>query len=95
MAWADGIERQFPVKIKIYVREGKGVLARVASAIAQNASNILRVNNEEEPGTSSTMDLVIEVQDREHLAQVFRSLRRIPIVMRLERVRPGLSSTDN
>lgn len=95
VAWADGIERQFPVKIKIYVREGKGVLARVASAIAQNASNILRVNNEEEPGTSSTMDLVIEVQDREHLAQVFRSLRRIPIVMRLERVRPGLSSTDN
>lgn len=95
VAWADSIARQFAVRIKIQVREGKGVLARVASAIAQNASNILRVRNEEQPGSSSTMDLVIEVQDREHLAQVFRSLRRIPIVMRLERVRSGISSSDN
>ncbi len=95
VAWADGLRRQFPARIKIYVREGKGVLARVASAIAENSSNILRVNNEEEPGTSSTMDLIIEVDDRAHLAQVIRSLRRIPTVLRLERVRPGAGSVDS
>jgi GTP pyrophosphokinase len=94
VAWAENPERSFPARVKIHVHEGKGVLAKVASAIAENSANILRVNNEEEPGKSSTMDLVIEVESRPHLAQVFRSLRRIQAVLRVQRHRAGEQSTE-
>jgi GTP diphosphokinase / guanosine-3',5'-bis(diphosphate) 3'-diphosphatase len=87
VAWAEGITRSFPVRLRINVRNGRGVLAQVAAAIAQAKANIVSVRNEEEPGETSTLDLTIEVQDRAHLADTMRELRRMNALLKVERVR--------
>jgi GTP diphosphokinase / guanosine-3',5'-bis(diphosphate) 3'-diphosphatase len=87
VAWAEGITRSFPVRLRINVRNGRGVLAQVAAAIAEAKANIVSVRNEEEPGETTTLDLTIEVQDRAHLADTMRELRRMSALLKVERVR--------
>jgi GTP pyrophosphokinase len=86
VAWGKGITRQFEVSIKILVANQRGVLARVAAAIADAGSNIDNVAMDGE-GAYTTMTFMLEVRDRYHLAQVMRGLRRIPEVARISRMK--------
>ena len=86
VAWGKGITRQFEVSIKILVANQRGVLARVAAAIADAGSNIDNVVMDGE-GAYTTMTFMLEVRDRYHLAQVMRGLRRIPEVARISRMK--------
>jgi GTP diphosphokinase / guanosine-3',5'-bis(diphosphate) 3'-diphosphatase len=87
VAWAEGITRSFPVRLRVNVRNGRGVLAQVAAAISAAKANIVSVRNEDEPGETSTLDLTIEVEDRTHLADTMRELRRMSALLNVERVR--------
>jgi GTP pyrophosphokinase len=86
VAWGRGITRQFEVSIKILVANQRGVLARVAAAIADAGSNIDNVAMDGE-GAYTTMTFTLEVRDRHHLAQVMRGLRRIHEVARISRMK--------
>ena len=57
------------------VANQRGVLARVAAAIADAGSNIDNVGMEGD-GTYTTMTFTLQVRNRHHLAQVMRDLRR-------------------
>jgi (p)ppGpp synthase/HD superfamily hydrolase len=59
----------------------------VAAAISAAKANIVSVRNEDEPGETSTLDLTIEVEDRTHLADTMRELRRMSALLNVERVR--------
>jgi GTP diphosphokinase / guanosine-3',5'-bis(diphosphate) 3'-diphosphatase len=67
------------------VRNGKGVLAQVAAAITDAGCNISQVRTEDEPGNTATMSFHIAVYDRVHLAQAYRSLRRVPYTLGVRR----------
>jgi predicted regulator of amino acid metabolism with ACT domain len=67
--------------------EDQIVLARVASQIAEAGSNIDSITTEEDRSLFTTMHLVIEVANRQHLARVMRSLRRLPDVKKISRAR--------
>jgi (p)ppGpp synthase/HD superfamily hydrolase len=67
----------------------------VAAAIAQTKANIVSVRNEEEPGETTTLDLIIEVEDRTHLADALRELRRMNALLNVERVRIRASTEEN
>ena len=71
---------------------GKGVLARVAAAIAAAEADIVHMGMAEE-SAQDALDLrfVISVRDREHLDAVLRSLRRTQSVLRANR---GPTSTS-
>jgi GTP pyrophosphokinase len=86
VAWGKGITRQFEVSIKILVANQRGVLARVAAAIADAGSNIDNVAMDGE-GTYTTMTFMLQVRDRYHLAQVMRGLRRISEVAKITRIK--------
>jgi len=86
VAWGKDIDRQFEVGIKLMVANQRGALARVAAAIADADSNIDNVAMEGD-GTYTTMNFVLQVRNRHHLAQVIRSLRRIPEVAKISRVK--------
>jgi GTP pyrophosphokinase len=86
VAWGKDIDRQFEVGIKLMVANQRGVLARVAAAIADADSNIDNVAMEGD-GAYTTMNFVLQVRNRHHLAQVIRSLRRIPEVAKISRVK--------
>lgn len=69
------------------VANQRGVLATVAAAVAEMDSNIDNVTLEERDGRYSTLTLVVEVHDRQHLARIMRRLRSIDLVARITRTR--------
>ncbi len=62
-----------------------GVLAAVASAIADAETNIDQVEVEERDSATSEMVFELKVRDRLQLARILRVLRRMPEVMRVVR----------
>jgi GTP pyrophosphokinase len=80
--------KPFDVNIKLVVANQRGVLAKVAAGIADAGSNIDNVSMEEEDGSAYTsMNFTLQVENRIHLANVMRSLRKIPEVVRITRVK--------
>ena len=91
--WAEEVTRTFEAAIVVTVSNGKGVLARVASAITSAEGDITLVNMADEvSGQQEAFDLrfVIAVRDLAHLEAVLGSLRRVPSVLQAQRVVSGV-----
>jgi len=86
VVWDKNITRPFDVSIKLLVANQRGVLAKVAAAIAEAESNIENVNFSNE-GEYTALHFTLGVNNRLHLANVMRSLRKIPEVVRIIRAR--------
>jgi len=85
--WDRATSRLFQAAIKVTVANQRGVLAKVASAIAEAGSNIDSISMDEDRAVFTSMLFVLEVANRQHLARVMRSLRRLSDVRKLARVR--------
>ncbi|HHI76895.1 MAG TPA: TGS domain-containing protein, partial [Gammaproteobacteria bacterium] len=85
--WADEVQGDFPVTIRLQTQNHRGVLARLAAEIADEDSNIENVTFEEKDSQTTTITFTLTVQGRDHLARIMRRLRKIPEVIRLQRVR--------
>ena len=83
--WAPRVAREFPVDVRIAVENRKGILATVAAAISGLDVNIDAVGIVDRDGVNSELAFTIEVNDRKHLALVFRRVRNIPLVRRIIR----------
>jgi GTP pyrophosphokinase len=90
--WAEEPTRSFEVAVVVTASNGKGVLARVASAITSAEADITLVNMADEVSGQEAFDLrfVIAVRDRAHLDAVLGSLRRVPSVLQAQRVVSGV-----
>ena len=90
VAWDKNINKLFEVNIKLIVANQRGVLAKVATSIAEAQSNIENVhfNNE---GEYTALYFTLQVGNRVHLANILRSLRKFPEVIRITRTKiiPG------
>jgi GTP diphosphokinase / guanosine-3',5'-bis(diphosphate) 3'-diphosphatase len=85
--WDAEVGKLFEVGIRVIAANQRGVLAKVAAAIAEAGSNIDNVSMDEERGVYTTMHFTVQVQNRLHLARVMKSLRRIQDVVRITRVK--------
>ncbi|MCB1886425.1 MAG: bifunctional (p)ppGpp synthetase/guanosine-3',5'-bis(diphosphate) 3'-pyrophosphohydrolase [Rhodocyclaceae bacterium] len=83
--WEPAHDRLFDVTIRVMTQNGRGVLARVASAIAEENSNIQNVGMDGDQVPYSTLHFTLQVTDRIHLAKVLRAVRRVPEVVRILR----------
>jgi len=90
VAWADEPVRAFEASIVVTVTNGKGVLARVAAAIAGAEADIVYLSMTED-GAQEALDLrfVLNVRDRAHLDATLRALHRVPSVLRARRIMPA------
>lgn len=86
VAWAKEVQGLFQSKIAAFVSNEPGLLSRVTGEIASSQSNIVDVRIHHESGSASNLDFTVEVQNRDHLARMLRVLRRVPGVIRVERV---------
>jgi len=86
VVWDKNISRTFDVSIKLIVANRRGVLAKVAAAIADADSNIENVNFNNE-GEYTTTYFTLQVNNRLHLAKIMRNLRKIPEVVRIARLK--------
>jgi GTP pyrophosphokinase/guanosine-3',5'-bis(diphosphate) 3'-pyrophosphohydrolase len=83
--WEQSIKTDFPVELRLDVTNKRGVLATVAAAIAAADTNIDNINTLERDGVTTTVNLILNVRDRSHLARVIRRLRTLPQVLRISR----------
>ena len=87
--WAEQPTRAFETAISLLVTNGKGVLAQVASAVSQAEADITHIDMGNEPAAATAeLKLLLGVRDRLHLAEVMRTLKRSPAVLRVARVKP-------
>jgi GTP diphosphokinase / guanosine-3',5'-bis(diphosphate) 3'-diphosphatase len=87
--WADEPVRSFDTTVVVTVTNGKGVLARVASSIAAAEADITHVDMGDEPAQTATdIRFSVAVRDRQHLADVLRSLKRTTSVLKAQRYKP-------
>ncbi|KAF0205262.1 MAG: (p)ppGpp synthetase I [Gallionellaceae bacterium] len=86
VAWDKNINKLFDVSIKLIVANQRGVLAKVAASIADAESNIENVHFSSE-GEYTALYFTLQVNNRLHLANVLRNLRRISEVVRITRVK--------
>jgi guanosine-3',5'-bis(diphosphate) 3'-pyrophosphohydrolase len=86
VAWDKNITRPFDVNIKLLVADQRGVLAKVSAAIAEAEANIENINFTHE-GEYTGLHFTLEVNNRLHLANIMRGLRKIPEVVRIIRVK--------
>src|SRR5258707_425236 len=68
-----------------------GLLAAVSAAISGTQTNITSVNYDHHESETATMVFLLEVRDREHLAQVVHEVRRMSAVLRVVRTIAGQS----
>jgi GTP diphosphokinase / guanosine-3',5'-bis(diphosphate) 3'-diphosphatase len=85
VAWEATEGRLFSCEIQLEINNRVGVLAAVASSIAGTETNIDQVSLEERDVSSSSLKFQLQVRDRKHLAQVIKTIRRMPDVQRVFR----------
>lgn len=84
--WSDDINTEFSVVLRVVVEHRKGVLATIASSIADSEANIEHVDTVDREDQLYSLDFVISVRDRTHLADVMRNLRMLDMVVTLMRL---------
>jgi guanosine-3',5'-bis(diphosphate) 3'-pyrophosphohydrolase len=85
--WDPRTTRLFQAAINVTVENQRGVLAKVASEIADAGSNIDSITMGDDRTVFTAMHFVVEVKNRQHLARVMRALRRLPDVQKISRTR--------
>ncbi len=86
--WAEELTRAFDTSLFVLVKNGKGVLAQVASSVSSAEADIVHIDMDPEPAEEQIeLRLIVSVRDRGHLADVLRTLRRSPVVSRVSRYR--------
>lgn len=82
--WKSRLKGEFLSEIQVRTMDRVGLLAELAGKISATQSNIDHVRVDSD-GDSSALAFRLTVRDRKHLAQVVRSIRSIPGVVRVAR----------
>lgn len=85
--WDENHSMDFAVPVDIQVSNQRGVLGRVAAAIASSSADIENVQVVDRERARSSLRFMIRVHDRKHLAEVFRTIRNTSQVKRVTRVK--------
>lgn len=83
--WSDHVEGEYLAFMRVQVANERGVLANLSATIADMYSNIEHVNLTEKDGRISTIEFIVTVNDRIHLARIMKKLRSLPVVNRIWR----------
>ena len=85
--WDSTKEYSYPVRIRVYSDDKKGLLAEISNSISSSEANITnaRMDTNDEKKAIGTFE--IEIRDLNHLKKVIKGLEKIKGVNRVERMR--------
>ncbi len=87
--WAEQPTRSFETGVSLLLKNGKGVLAEVATAVAAAEADITHIDmGDQAASETAELKLLLAVRDRLHLAEVMRTLKRSATVLRISRIKP-------
>ena len=84
--WADSVAGEYPAAVRVTTVNRRGLLARIAAAMAEQDSNIVGVTLEEQQVRNISITFILNVRDRAHLAGVIKAVRRLPHVHKVARL---------
>ncbi|WP_373088054.1 bifunctional (p)ppGpp synthetase/guanosine-3',5'-bis(diphosphate) 3'-pyrophosphohydrolase [Zhongshania sp.] len=87
LSWAENIDRDFSVEMKIELTKQRGIIAVLATRVNGADGSIEKVSVEDENAKISTIHLIVGVRSRVHLANIMRRIRNIPAVIKVTRER--------
>ena len=85
--WDPNLDQDFSVELRIELENEKGLVASLASTITNADANIERINMVDRDARLSTVNIVLSVRDRVHLAKVIKRLRTHRGINKLTRTR--------
>jgi (p)ppGpp synthase/HD superfamily hydrolase len=86
--WAPDVKGEFDAGVRLLVSDRRGLLADVATAIADADANIDNVSMEKPDGAGLiAMFFSVQVKGRSHLAHVMRAVKRVPEVRWIHRAK--------
>lgn len=83
--WGENLDRFFSARLQVKLCHEADAFAEVASAIAENESNINHVDLHDRSDNLRQIDFVIDVKNRVHLAHIIKAIRRKPSVIKVSR----------
>ncbi len=83
--WDSGVSGDYTVLIAAELVDRRGALAKVAAIIAEHDANIENMDFKNRDGLVTHITFTLSVHDRQHLANIIRSLRNRSVVIRVRR----------
>lgn len=87
LRWADTVEGEFSVNLRLEIELQRGIIARIATLVAEMDAGLDRVTVDERDARISTLTLGVLVKNRVHLARLIKRIRLIPEVNEVARQR--------
>ena len=85
--WDSTKEYSYPVRIRVFSEDKKGLLAEISASLSSNEANITNARVETTDDKHAIGTFEVEIRDLNHLRKVFRGLEKIKGVHRVERMR--------
>jgi guanosine-3',5'-bis(diphosphate) 3'-pyrophosphohydrolase len=85
VSWEDNVDREFSSQIHVEAVNKTGLLAEVATTIADSQSNIEQVSVADRHEDCTVLTFLLTVKDRIHLAHIMRNVKNMPDVIRVSR----------
>jgi GTP diphosphokinase / guanosine-3',5'-bis(diphosphate) 3'-diphosphatase len=83
--WDPKVNQDFSVELRLELEHEKGIIADVASTVTGVDANIERISMVERDARLGTVNIVLTVKDRVHLAQFIKRLRTVKGINRIIR----------
>ena len=87
LCWDEDIKGEFSVPVRIEVKRQRGVVATLATKINRLKGNIESINLTDIDAHTSRVDATLLVDNRVHLARIFKNIRNIKSVTSVSRVK--------
>ncbi|MEH6548613.1 MAG: RelA/SpoT family protein [Pseudomonadales bacterium] len=87
LVWAKEVEGVFSVAIRISLENRRGIFAQLANRVSAMDADIEQISTAEQDASFSTIDLVLSVTSRVHLANIMRRIRSIGGVQKVSRLK--------
>jgi guanosine-3',5'-bis(diphosphate) 3'-pyrophosphohydrolase len=77
VSWSAGIKTVHRAQIYLVTQNKKGMLAAVSNTISMNDANIVELEAKTTADNLSTSNIILEVEDLEHLSRLLQQLRHV------------------
>ena len=87
LVWDDSISEDFSVTLRVWVENGRGLIAQLAAGVTDADGNLEQISVDDKDAKLSVLSMRIGVHGRKHLADVMRKLKKNKAVSKITRLK--------
>jgi GTP pyrophosphokinase len=85
--WDSTKEYSYPVQLRVYSEDKKGLLAEISASLSSSEANITNAKVDTTEDKRAICTFEVEIRDLNHLRRVIRALEKIKGINRVERTK--------